>query len=157
MADYFYGRMYIGGSIKRADFACFVEAVRSETQPAFQDGLMKLDDEQARYGEFPRAEDLAQTMGFSYRRFSRGQHEHNPQVALFTPDQYDAAQSYYARKDGTILTPFKETDMTVEEAQNFELPELTLVDDRRTPEQFLSVFDSLGDRREAIMRESDHY
>lgn len=158
MADFFYGRMTIGGSITTADFAYLLSEAAGEVPIAFEDGYLVLEDDGARYGEFPGIEALARRLDLSYRRFSRGQYEHDPEVVLHVPDKQDAVQAFHARQDGSMVKARHGADWTVEEAQDVELPELELSDSDQSPRAFYESFRSKApDEREGILRESNEW
>ena len=88
MADYFWGRIEIGGDLHQADLSRFCTAARVEPfdiPELFEEGRLALENEQASYGQFDELEDLCRELGLPYIRRSDGRYEFSPETVFWVP------------------------------------------------------------------------
>ncbi len=89
MADYFWGRIEIGGVLRRKDLLQFCQAVGAtdefELLRSVEDGHVVLDDCEARYGQFEELEDVCREVGLPYVRHSDGKYEFSPEIVFWQP------------------------------------------------------------------------
>ncbi|MBT3381185.1 MAG: hypothetical protein HN742_11225 [Lentisphaerae bacterium] len=89
MADYFWGRIEIGGDLRRQHLPRFCQAVGADDEfdllRFIEDGHIVLDNCEARYGQFEELEDACREIGLPYTRQSDGKYEFSPEVVFWQP------------------------------------------------------------------------
>ena len=89
MAEYFWGRIEIGGDLRRTDLPKFCEAIGARDEFELlryeEDGHVVCDDCEARYGQFEELEDACREVGLSYIRHSDGKYEFSPEIVFWQP------------------------------------------------------------------------
>ena len=88
MADRFWGRITIGGSLRRNDMDRFcreAEIRTDEIADFIEDGRFVREDGEARYGRFEDLEKLCRELGLPYIRQSDGRYEYSPEYSFWTP------------------------------------------------------------------------
>ena len=89
MADHFWGRIQIGGDLRKDGVRRFCEALGAEDEfellRFMEDGHIVRDDCEARYGQFEELEDACRELGLSYVRQSDGKYEFSPEIVFWQP------------------------------------------------------------------------
>ena len=88
MADYFWGRIEIGGDLRKQDSPRFCRGARiddSDLAEHMEDGHFVREDCEACYGQFEELEDLCRELGLPYIRQSDGKYEFSPEVVFWVP------------------------------------------------------------------------
>lgn len=88
MADYFWGRIQIGGELRRQDLPRLCREARigeCDLAEHMEDGHFVRDDGEARYGQFEELEDLCRELGLPYIRQSDGKYEFSPEIVFWVP------------------------------------------------------------------------
>ena len=88
MADYFWGRIEIGGDLHQTDLSRFCTAARIEpfdVPELLEEGRLALENEQASCGQFDELEDLCRELGLPYVRRSDGKYEFSPEIVFWVP------------------------------------------------------------------------
>ena len=104
MADYFYGRIEVGGRLRAADIPAFCQAAGIPTHAlteCLEDGQFVLEENDARYGQFEELEELCRELGLPYRRQSDGKYEFSPEIAFWMPGM-DGADGIITDHDGNM-------------------------------------------------------
>lgn len=89
MADYFWGRIQIGGDLRRQNLPRFCEALGADDEfdllRYMEDGYVVKDDCEAGYGQFQELEDTCREIGLPYIRQSDGKYEYSPEFVFWVP------------------------------------------------------------------------
>ena len=88
MADYFWGRIEIGGDLRKQDVPRFCRDARIEecdVAEHVENGHFVRDDCEACYGQFEELEDLCRELGLPYIRQSDGKYEFSPEIVFWQP------------------------------------------------------------------------
>lgn len=89
MSDRFWGKIKIGGDLKRVDLSKFCDAL--EVQGALdklrllEDGNVVPEDDEATYGQFEDLEDTCRELGLPYCRCSDGKYGYTPEIVFWQP------------------------------------------------------------------------
>lgn len=105
MADYFWGKIVIGGDLHRQDLPQFCEAIGAEDEfelPLYtEDEHIVRDDSEACYGQYEELEDLCREIGLPYTRQSDGKYEFSPEIVLWLPGM-DEPRHVVTDHDGSM-------------------------------------------------------
>ena len=89
MADYFWGRIEIGGDLRKENVPKFCEALGAADEfdllRFMEDEHVVRDDCEARYGQFEELEDVCREIGLPYIRRSDGKYEFSPEIVFWVP------------------------------------------------------------------------
>ncbi len=89
MADYFWGRIQIGGNLRRVHSAQFCRVFGTDSERGLldhmeNDQLVKVESE-ARFGQFEELETLCRGFWLPYIRQSDGKYECSPEIVFWEP------------------------------------------------------------------------
>jgi len=104
MADRFWGRITIGGYLRRNDMDRFCREAEIRTDKIadfIEDGRFVLEDSEARYGQFEDLEKLCRKLGLPYIRQSGGMYEYSPEYSFWIPGM-DSPVSVLLDHDGNM-------------------------------------------------------
>ena len=89
MADHFWGRIQIGGDLRKQDLPRFCEELGAVDEfdllRFMEDGHIVRDDCEARYGQLEELEDACREIGLPYIRQSDGKYEFSPEIVFWQP------------------------------------------------------------------------
>ena len=88
MADYFWGRIEIGGELRKQDLPRFCQEARideCDLAEHMEDEHFVREDCEACYGQFEELEDLCRALGLPYIRQSDGRYEFSPEIVFWQP------------------------------------------------------------------------
>ncbi|MBT3374001.1 MAG: hypothetical protein HN742_10540 [Lentisphaerae bacterium] len=93
MADYFWGRIQIGGDLRRQDVPQLCEAFGAKDEPDLhryvEGGLLTGTNAEASYGRFEGLEWACREIGLPYARQSDGKYTYSPEIVLWQPGMGD--------------------------------------------------------------------
>jgi len=94
MGEYYWGRVEIGGDLRRQDLPRFCRELGATDEhdlPRFtEDGHIVLEDCDASYGQFTEVEDTCRELGLPYIRQSDGKYEFSPEIVFWQPGMQGA-------------------------------------------------------------------
>jgi hypothetical protein len=112
MADWFYGRIRIGGRLPRKDLPEFMKTISSEISEGKTEeelrgyivdaGCLELDDPQARYGRFDGIEEYCRQHGLTYVRDSDSYGECDAEKVFWRPGM-ESAECLLTNKNEHIV------------------------------------------------------
>ena len=107
MADKFWGRIEIGGTLSKEDLSRFCKAA-GVNEENFDQHIeaqhFVIDENECPLGEYPELETLCRDLGLPYIRQSDGMYDYSPEYVFWTPTQ-DEIESIILDHSGELQTP----------------------------------------------------
>ena len=101
MADYFYGKISVGGTLKRADLPDFLDCVKHDYSDeevnnekellAHTSGTLELSSTNARHGQYANIEEFCRAHDLSYHRSSEHYGEYTSERVTWSPGMLEPA------------------------------------------------------------------